>query len=145
MYRYRLATTDDALAILSVLEEVAPEIPVETHDGRPERLLQTIKRTTSVYGVTWIALDRENRVVGFLLAESKGDRFDLPYGGVREGHRKHHIFPDLVAKMMVRGVPLTATVKHANKSDMASRLLRLGFTKAGPGYWPDEDAFRWQP
>jgi hypothetical protein len=37
-YRYRLATTDDALAILSVLEEVAPEIPVKTHGERQELL-----------------------------------------------------------------------------------------------------------
>ena len=81
--------------------------------------MQRIKRTF-VYGVTWIALDRENRVVGFLLAESKGDRFDLPYGGVRKCHRGHNIFPDLVEKVKEIGRPLTATVKHANKSDIAS-------------------------
>ncbi len=148
LYRYRLATSHDESAILDALMEVAPEIPVMTHDGRQERLLQTIKRTTSVYGVTWIALDRDNRVVGFLLAESKGDRFDLPYGGVRKGHRGNDIFPNLVKKVMAKGLSLTAVVLHANASKkiVVGILEDLGFEKVTPSNGVNNgDNFRWSP
>jgi hypothetical protein len=68
----------------------------------------------------------------------------LSYGGVRTNHRGQHIFPELVAKMMANGVPLTATVKHSNKSNMVNRLLKLGFTKVFP-LKNDQDDLRWQP
>jgi hypothetical protein len=75
------------------------------------------------------ALHRDNQIVGFLMAESDGQKLDLSYGGVRAGHRGQHIFPKLVKKMMAKGVPLTATVMHSNEANMLSRLLKLGFTK----------------
>src|ERR1019366_7140593 len=107
-YRYRLATTDDASAIFAVLEEVAPEIPVRL--DTPERKKLLFNRLQAGIGSdnVWIALDRYNHVVGFLLAEPEGEALDLSYGGVRTSHREQHIFPKLVKKMMVKGVPLTA-------------------------------------
>jgi len=147
-YRYRLATEAVAPAILDVLLEVAPEIPVDTHDGRKEFLAAQIHRDCFYRGV-WIALDHNNQIVGFLMAEPQKQEIKLPYGGVRKRHREHHIFRKLMdkAKAMAKigSVPLTAVVNHANKSDMASRLLKLGFMKVGAGHWPNEDTFRWQP
>jgi len=60
-YEYRLATTDDAEAILAALDEVASEIPLSLHlPGRKELLLERIKA-----GDTWIALDHNHEIVGF--------------------------------------------------------------------------------
>jgi hypothetical protein len=149
-YEYRLATMDDADAILAVLEEVAPEIPLSLHlPGRKELVFERIKA-----GETWIALDHNHQIVGVLLAEpDKLERFlndvhtlELSYGDVKTGHRGQGIFATLVAKMKAKGVQLTVTVKHANASSMANRMAKLGFTKlGGPALRPDEDRFRWTP
>jgi ribosomal protein S18 acetylase RimI-like enzyme len=151
-YQYRLATSEDASAVLAVLVEVAPEIPVETHDGRQELLLQQIK-IACVYDSAWIALDRNNQIVGFLMAEPQRREIKLPYGGVRKGHREHDIFRKLMdkAKAMSKasGFPLTATVLHANaaKEGVDVALQKLGFAKVAPldGVKNDGDNFRWSP
>jgi len=92
-------------------------------------------------------LDRDNQVVGFLLAERDREALELTYACVRTSHRGNDIFPTLVKKMMAKGVPLTATVLHSNKSDMVNRLLKLGFTKDSTPSWleTDRDRLRWQP
>ena len=51
----------------------------------------------------------------------------LHYGGVKKEQRGRGIFPALVAKVIDKGAPMTATVKNANQSQMASRLEALGF------------------
>jgi hypothetical protein len=143
-YQYRLAIASDVSAIFAVLKEVAPEIPVFLNNPeRQRKIFEQIYRCID-FGEVWIALDRDNQVVGFLLAEPyrverfpKGNQeIELPYGGVRPGpHRGKHIFPTLVKKVMSKGVPLTATVLHSNKSNMLSRLLKLGFTKEAARLW----------
>ena len=159
-YRYRLATSHDAPEVFKLLEKVAPEIPVLL--DTPKRQManfEQIHRCISSCEV-WIALNRDNQIVGFLLAEPErlgrsGEvnlTLDLPYGGVRPGHRGNYIFPTMVKKMMAKGVPLTATVSHNNKSNMASRLRKLGFKTVAyedeilyAMRVSDEDTFRWQP
>ena len=136
IYRYRLATTDDASAIFAVLEEVAPEIPVRLDTQR------TCIQEGIGSGNAWIALDRDNQVVGFLMAEPDREALELSYGGVRTSHREHHIFPTLVKKMMAKGVPLTATVMHSNESNTVNRLLKLDFTKVSPWLKNDRDFLR---
>jgi hypothetical protein len=145
IYRYRLATTDDASAIFAVLQEVAPEIPVRLDTLERKDLLFNRIQEGIGSGNVWIALDRDNQVVGFLLAEEPREALELTYGGVRTSHRGHHIFPTLVKKMMAKGVPLTATVMHSNESNMVNRLLKLDFKKVSP--WPknDRDFLRRQP
>jgi len=149
--RYKRATKNNVSAIFTVLEEIASEIPVCL--DTPERKNLTFERVQkcSESGETWIALSRDNQVVGFLLAEpDQQERFfhdnqalHLPYGGVSESYRGQHIFLTLVEKIMAKGVPLTGTVKRTNKSDMAGRLLKLGFTKVS--FTDKEDNLRWHP
>jgi hypothetical protein len=154
-YQYRLAIPSDVSAIFAVLKEVAPEIPVLLNNSKRQmEIFKQIYRCIDS-GEVWIALDRDNQVVGFLLAEPyrverfpKGNQeIELLYGGVRPGpHRGKHIFPTLVKKVMAKRVPLTATVMHANDSHMLSRLLKLGFTKEeAPCPRDHEDFLRRQP
>jgi hypothetical protein len=134
---------------LDVLLEVAPEIPVDTHDGRKEFLAAQIHRDCFYRGV-WITLDHNNQIVGFLMAEPQKQEIKLPYGGVRKRHREHHIFRKLMdkAKTMatIGGVPLTAVVLHKNTSNMVDVLQKLGFTKVTPSNGVNNgDNFRWSP
>jgi hypothetical protein len=124
--------------------EVAPEIPVRVDTCHRKRLLFKRIHIACFYRSVWIARDSDNQAVGFLMAESDGRRLDLSYGGVRPGHhRGKHIFPKLMKRAKAKGVPLTATVMHSNKSDMLSRLLKVGFTKEESRN--DRDILRWQP
>jgi hypothetical protein len=109
----------------------------------------TIGRTDTALGAFYqrlciAELHRDNQIVGFLMAEPLGRELDLSYGGVRVNHRRQHIFPKLVKKMMAKRVPLTATVTHLNKSGTVDRLLKLGFTKV-ESLVDGQDNFRWQP
>jgi hypothetical protein len=150
---HRIATPDDARGIFSVLAEVALEIPVSLDScGRQKAIFSKVKECVST-SESLVAIDGDERVIGFLLVEpDKTERFfcdnmalHLPYGGVTASWRKQGVFPVLIRQVMNRMVPLTVAIKAANLSEMASRLSHLGFQNAGPGSFPDETNFRWQP
>lgn len=152
-YRHRFATPDDARDIFSVLAEVALEIPVRLDTcGRRKAIFSKVKERASL-GESLVAIDGDGRVIGFLLVEpDETERsfcnnmaLHLLYGGVTASWRKQRIFSALIRQVTSRMVPLTATVKAANRSEMATRLTRLGFQNAGPGSFPAETNFRWQP
>jgi hypothetical protein len=152
-YRHRIATPNDAREIFSVLAEVALEIPVPLDTcSRQKAIFSKVKERASS-GESLVAIDGDGHVIGFLLVEpDETESFfcnnmalHLPYGGVTASWRKQRIFSALIRQVMSRKVPLTATVKAANLSKMATRLPRLGFQNAGPGSFPEETNFRWQP
>ena len=134
-----------------MLEEVAPEIPVHLDTPEQKELFFERVQTTCASREVWIALDRDKQIVGFLMAEpDKKERsfrdnqaLELSYGGVKKSHRGNDIFPDLVAKMKAKGVPLTATVLKQNELAMVNGLLELDFSKVDSRY--DRDFLRWQP
>jgi GNAT superfamily N-acetyltransferase len=150
-FAYRVATVADAADIFAVLQVLAAEIPV---------LLDTLEREEAMYarvrnwarsGESWVAVDGEDRIVAFVLAElNQVGRFwgeheviDLHYAGVAQGHRNQGIFGALMRQILGRMVPVTVTVSAANRSPIVRRLERLGFRRAGPGV--GEQQFRWKP
>jgi hypothetical protein len=152
-HRHRVATPDDARGIFSVLAEVAPEIPVRIDTcGRRKNIFGKVREWTSS-GDSLVAIDSDGRVVGFLLVEpDQKERFfynnmalHLPYAGVTTSWRDRKIFSAVIRQVMTRNVPLTATVKAANQSAIATRLLRLGFHEVGPGSFRGDTNFKWQP
>jgi hypothetical protein len=151
MLECRVATLNDAAQILSILEEVAPEIPVALDNPEArEVVISRIKQCCS-FGETCVAANRTNRIVGFLLVEPEEmERFlhdnqalHLPYGGVTKTWRNQGTFQNLIEMVMSRHAPLTATVKRENRCKMAPRLIKIGFTKVSCN--AQEDKFRWQP
>ena len=156
IYEYRLATREDAEAIFVILKEVACEIPVCLRDHKAEeKILEQVHGCCNL-GSSWVALDHDHQIVGFLLAEphERGDWYgddrtlNLPYGGVKPGHhRGQGIFPALMEKLMANGVPLAATVKDKNKSEMVCRLVKLGFEEDDDWmrHRSDERIFLWRP
>src|ERR1700693_2724252 len=115
---YRLAGFDDETDILDVLEEVAPEIPVRLDGSERQSKINTIITQCHRSGKSWVAVDANDRVVGFVLA--RPDAYDgqtaisVSYVGVRTDSRRRKIFSTLMEKLKANGVPLTASVLHDN-------------------------------
>jgi GNAT superfamily N-acetyltransferase len=96
--------------------------------------------------------DGKGAVAGFILVEpDEMERFHrnncalhLRYAGVGHSYRRQGVFRALVQHVIARNVLLTATVKAANRSQMAALLKRIGFQKWSGDPRLEED-FRWQP
>jgi hypothetical protein len=84
---YRRAVLDDEPDILAILEEVAPEIPVPLDGPEGQTKIQIIIRERCQSGKSWVAVDADHKVVGFVLArpdayEGKAAIY-IDYVGVR--------------------------------------------------------------
>jgi N-acetylglutamate synthase-like GNAT family acetyltransferase len=128
---YRVATFDDETDILDVLEEVAPEIPVllDTQDKK-DKICTIIIQCCRMSGKSWVAVSDDGKVVGFALAQQyfQDEPIALPDIGVSAHARGRGIFATLMEKLKANGVRLTANVLHGNRSAMADRLAKIGFT-----------------
>ena len=97
---HRLATQKDKADILTILTDVAPEIPVKL-DG-PERQAKIWAEIVQCRksGKSFVAVEANGKVVGFILArpdayENKAAIY-MPYGGVTAALRRRKIFSTLV-------------------------------------------------
>jgi len=148
---YRPARIDEAVDILAVLIEIAPEIPVQIEPLEREEALYALIRNCARSGESWVATDEAGRIVGFLLAEpdqvrrhyAEHEILELRYGGAVKSHRRQGIFTGLLERVLARMVPVTATISPANQSGAARLLEKLGFHNvSSPG---GEQRFRWDP
>jgi N-acetylglutamate synthase-like GNAT family acetyltransferase len=134
---YRVANSDDSAGILTVLQEVASEIPVSLDGPERQNIIQNIIAECCDSNESWIAVNADGTVVGFVLAkpdrlerfEHENQALSLRYIGVNRTSRQRGIFAALMKKLTAKGVPLTASVLHTNHSAMVDRLVKIGFTK----------------
>ena len=141
---YRVATGNDETDILAVLEEVAPEIPASVDASDSLDPITGIIRECCQSGKSWVAVDADNSVIGFVLARKdihEQQALALLYIGVSVNSRRRGIFGTLMEKLKANGVPLTARVRHDNQSAMSDILLSMGFTKVGSD--ANETKLRW--
>jgi Acetyltransferase (GNAT) family len=146
-HTYRLANGEDHTDILAVLEEVAPEIPVSLGSTANQEAIKSIIVACCASGESWVAVDTDGTVVGFVLAKKdlhENNAISLRYIGVSKGSRQLGIFAALIEKVMGKGVPLTASVLHTNCSDMTNRLMKVEFTKVESSD-TKETKLRWTP
>jgi len=147
----RPARLEDAGAIHTLLLQLAPEIPLLIDTLEREEALYALIRNCARSGESWVAVDGDDRIVGFALAEpnqlarhyAEHETIELRYAGVAPAHRGQGIFGQLIARILDRMVPVTATVAPQNRSGIGARLERLGFAAldvAGGG-----QCFRWAP
>jgi GNAT superfamily N-acetyltransferase len=148
---YRPARLDEAAAILAVLIEIAPEIPVQVEPLEREEALYALIRNCARSGESWVAVDDTGRIAGFLLAEpaqvrrhyAEHEILELRHGGVVKSHRQRGIFTGLIEKVLARMVPVTATIGPGNQSGAVRLLEKLGFHNLpSPG---GEQRLRWEP
>lgn len=79
---YRAATLDDADGIITVLEEVAPEIPISSNTPDEQRRLLVVTGECRSSGESLAAIDAASTIVGFVLSRSlphKGTDLFLEY------------------------------------------------------------------
>ena len=148
---YRLARIEDAAEIHALLLRLAPEIPLLVDTLEREEALYALIRNCGRVGESWVALDEQERIVGFVLIDpevlerhyAEHEIFDLRYAGVAPEHRGHGIFRILIAKVQSRLVPVTVIVPPHNRLGVAARLEKFGFRQTrSPG---GERVFRWEP
>jgi hypothetical protein len=136
---YRTATAADADDILKVFGEVAPEVPTRVIEGTKE-----LVERLAASGASSVALDADGKVVGYALAGGDGQGgIDLVYLGVTGAARGKGVCSGIVAGLKDHGVPITAAVRHDNKSSMADRFGHLGFKVLKKQ--DEQTKFRWQP
>jgi ribosomal protein S18 acetylase RimI-like enzyme len=137
---YRTAMADDVADILTIFAEVADEVPtIGVIEGTKELVAGLVAT-----GASSVALDENNKIVGYLLAEGDGKGgISLFYLGVTSAARGKRVCSRIVARLKERGVPITASVRHNNKSAMAERFKRLGFDVLQAQ--EDQTKFRWEP
>ncbi|MFI4948302.1 MAG: GNAT family N-acetyltransferase [Alphaproteobacteria bacterium] len=148
---YRPAEVEDAPEIHALLLRLAPEIPLLVDTLEREEALYALIRNCGRVGESWVALDEEARIIGFVLVDpevlerhyAEHEIFDLRYAGVAPEHRGRGIFRALIAKVQARLVPITIIVPPLNRFDTAARLEKFGFrqTVSAGG----EQVFRWEP
>jgi hypothetical protein len=144
---YRVATQNDAAGIASVVEEVAPEIPVSLDTPLSQARMKTEVLQCCNSGYSWVATKADGAVVGFALArpDAYGQQRarSLRYIGVSATQRKRGICGALMEKLKAEGVVILASVLHGNKSDMKNILPKFGFTEEG---FDDKGTnLRWDP
>ena len=148
---YRQARIDDAPEIHTLLLRLAPEIPLLVDTLEREEALYALIRNCGRVGESWIALDEEERIVGFVLIDpevlerhyAEHEIFDLLYAGVAPEQRSHGIFHALIARVQARLVPITIIVPPHNRFDAAARLEKFGFRQTGSS--GGERVYRWEP
>jgi hypothetical protein len=140
---YRPAAIGDAADIHALLLAVAGGIPLAVETLEQEEALYAAVRKMLAVGQSWVAVDRET-IVGFVLVDSaevgrhwgENELLNLRYAG-------GEMLDELIGKLLERNVPVTASVRDANRSGLAERFRKFGFreteTRVG------EQHFRRQP
>ena len=147
---YRPAAISDAAAIHALMLTIADDIPLAVETLEQEEALYAAVRKVLAFGQSWVALDGET-IAGFVLVDSaevgrhwgENELLNLRYAGVASVWRDSEVLTGLLGKVLERNVPITASVKDANRSGIVARLEKLGFrpTEARVG----EQRFRYEP
>ena len=148
---YRPARIEDAAEVHALLLRLAPEIPLLVDTLEREEALYALIRNCGRVGESWVALDEDERIIGFVLVDpevlerhyAEHEILDLRYAGVAPEHRGHGIFRTLISKVQARLVPVTVIVPPHNRFDVAARLEKFGFRPTGS--LGGEHGFRWEP
>jgi hypothetical protein len=142
----RVAKPGDKADIFELLKACAGEIPVDLDGDGAEGPFRDIIDCCCQNGASFVAVVDE-RIVGFLLTNSSGfqpEERKIEYGCVASKYRGRRIFHLMLDEAKAISVRLDATVKDANKSGLAGRLVNnYGFKECGPT--PDKGRlFRWR-
>jgi len=123
--------------IWDVLFEVAPDIPARVEKPEEQENLKNYISEWVDVGSTWVAVDSDALVVGFVLSKpdngvrlkEKNNALNLPYIGVSKKWQKRGVLTSLLKSLKAQGEPLTVSVLNANKSNMSANLEKAGFAK----------------
>jgi hypothetical protein len=66
-FQYRVANNDDAIGILTVLQEVAPEIPLSLDTPALKEAIQGIIAECCAAGDSWVVIDSDGAAQSWVL------------------------------------------------------------------------------
>ena len=123
----RPAVVRDAAALHELLLKLAGEIPLAVGTLEQEEALYAQLRKTLAFGESWVA-DDKGLIAGCVLVDNvqtgrhwgENEVLELRYAA-------GEALDALLAKVLERRAPIAATVRDANRSGLAERLVRLGF------------------
>lgn len=123
----RPAVIGDAADIHALLLAAAGDIPLAMETLEQEEALYAAIRKILAFGQSWVALDGET-VAGIVLVDSaevgrhwgENELLNLRYA-------VGDMLDDLIAKVLERNVPVTASVRDANRTGLVERLRQVGF------------------
>ncbi|MGA8401626.1 MAG: hypothetical protein WB697_17195 [Stellaceae bacterium] len=126
----RPAVVGDAADIHTLLLRLADEIPLAVETLEQEEALYAQLRKTLGWGESWVA-EAGGQIVGCIVVDNvqtgrhwgENEALDLCYAA-GEG------LDALLDKVLERKVPITASVRDANRSGLAELLERSGFNEA---------------
>jgi hypothetical protein len=127
---YRPAGIDDAANIHALLLRIAGDVPLVVETLEQEEALYAAVRKMLALGQSWVAMDGET-IVGFVLVDSaevgrhwaENELLNLRYAG-------GEMLDGLIGKVLERNVPVTASVRDANRTGLTERLKKFGFREA---------------
>jgi ribosomal protein S18 acetylase RimI-like enzyme len=134
---YRVAVPGDEAAILNVFAEVAPEVPTAVLP-QTEGIIEGLVAT----GVSWVAIDANDQIVGYVLATMYDNTVSLVYLGVSKTARNQRVSSSLISKLKESGAPIITDVRSNNTSSMVERFEHLGFVKGDVN--ADRTKLRWE-
>jgi len=148
---YRQTRIEDAAEIHALLLRLAPEIPLLVDTLEREEALYALIRNCGRVGESWLALDEQERIIGFVLVDpevterhyAEHEILDLRYAGIAPEHRGRGVFRALIARVQARLVPITIIVPPRNRFDTAARLEKFGFRQTASA--GGERVLRWEP
>ncbi len=112
----RVACSDDETKIWDVLVEVAPDIPARVEDPKDQENLKTLISKWVHNSNSWIALNSNSLVIGFILTEpamairlqEKNKALYMPYIGVSKKWQGRGVFPQLLNELKSQGEPFNS-------------------------------------
>jgi L-amino acid N-acyltransferase YncA len=142
----------DVEAILSILSEVACQIPVKLSTSEHVKRMKEQINRYCLDDVSLVAINENGVVIGFQLAERRSaEGFRCPdelyiylaYAGVTAAAAGQKVFRQLIEAEKRFELPLVTEVKPDNKSDMAARLLHYKFQPYSS--YDINGNYRWDP
>ena len=125
---FRPAQVGDAADIHTLLLGAARDIPLAVETLEQEEALYAALRKMLAFGQSWVAVKDGGAIAGCVIVDSaevgrhwgENELLNLRYaaGGMLD---------ELIGRVLERKVPITASVRDANRTGLAERLERLGF------------------
>jgi hypothetical protein len=134
---YRLAAPGDEAAILHVFAEVAPEVPTAVRP-QTEGIIKELVAT----GDSWVAIDADDKIIGYALAAMDNNTLSLVYMGVSKTARNQRVSSSLISKLKESGAPIITDVRSNNTSSMVERFEHFEFVKSDVN--ADRTKLRWE-
>lgn len=149
----RAASLADLRDIWGLLRQVAGDIPIDLRSEASQESLLSEAMACCTSGLSPVALDEGNAVIGTLLARRddfewglwNSDAIHVSYAAIAPGHRDLGVLASLVAKIQERKVPVFVSVKKGNQIGLADELGKLGFKHECTAESDWGDLYKWLP